>query len=260
MDTTYGQPLLQAPGLGFQVLHYHRSSFDPDSSIIVHHIGIYPTFALAQTAALFALHRIVNDYLRIGYHGRYYEQIDLNLWGLVTAYKESTLDGYVIMREIPMNEFRLETLDVWDNAWESDTRLAGEELQFGNPRGGIFANMQGTGRAFPAVRLPADPEQPKEPATPKHIARRGEHVVMPEPAPSSPQFPPLGPQYDEECQPEWSRTRMPLFDQRDDGPFRRPSETPYAQVMVLSPAAPTSSAECVPSNSTRSMMDAVATS
>lgn len=112
MDTNAGQPLLQAPGLGFQVLHYHRSSLDPDSSIIVHHIGNYHTFVLAQAAALFELRRTLNDYLRIGYYGRYYEKIDSKLWGLITAYKESTVHGYMLMREIPMNEFRLETLNV----------------------------------------------------------------------------------------------------------------------------------------------------
>jgi hypothetical protein len=236
---------------------------DPDSSIIVHHIGIYHTLVLAQAAALFVLRRTLNDYLRIGYYGRYYEEIDSKLRGLITAYKESTVHGYMLMREIPMSEFRLETLNVWGSEREAETRLAGEELRFENPRGGIITNTQGTSTALPVVRLPVKPQQHKQPATPKRIAKRGEHVVMPEPARSSPQLPPPGAKYDEECQPEWSRTRLPLFDRRDNGPFRRRGQTPYAQVMAFSSAATAtliSSAEFVSLNSEHSMEDALATS
>lgn len=231
IETTDEQPLSQIPRLGFQVIHYHRSSLDPDSPLIVHSIGIYHTFALAQAVALSELQRTLNDCLRIGYHGRYCDLIDCSYRGLITVCKESTLDGYMFMREIPVSEFRLEKLNMSHDASQVGTRLAKETK----------TNTQVIDTAWPLVRLPATPEQHKEPTTPKRIARRGEHVVMHEPAPSSPQLPPLGVQFDKERQPEWPQTRVPWFDRRDDAPFRRPGQTPYAQVMAFSTAAPTSS-------------------
>jgi hypothetical protein len=240
MNTADDQPPLPAPGLGFEAVRYEKRSLSSDSFIIVHRIGIYHTFAIAQAAAQNDLQRTLVDYLRRGYYGRYFNDIDLEQRGLITVYHESSVDGYMLNREIPVSEFRLATINVWDNAWEAETRLLGEELSFGNPRGGIISNMQGTGTAMPIVRLPVKSALHKEPSAPERIAKRGEHVVMPEPAPPSPQFPPPGVQYDEEHQPEWSRTRIPYFDRRDDAPFRRPGDTPYAQVMTFSPPAPTS--------------------
>jgi hypothetical protein len=239
MNTADDQPPLPALGLGFEAVRYEKRSISSDSLIIVHRIGIYHTFAIAQAAAQNDLQRTLVDYLRRGYYGRYFNDIDLKQRGLITAYHESLVDGYMLNREITVSEFRLATINVWDNTWEVETRLLGEELSFGNPRGGIISNMQETGMTMPTVRLPVKPELYKEPSTPEHIVKRGEYVVMPEPAPTSPQFPPLGVQYDEERQPEWSRTRIPYFDRRDDGPFRRPGDTPYAQVMTFSPPAPT---------------------
>ncbi|KAG9185923.1 hypothetical protein G6011_07254 [Alternaria panax] len=145
-------------------------------------------------------------------------------------------------------------------AWEEETRLAEEELRFGKPSRHIISNMQAIGTAMPVVRLPVTPEQHKKLGPPTCIAKRGEHIAMHEPALLSLQFPPLGVQYDEERQPEWSQTRMPWFDRRDDAPFRGPGQTPYAQVMVFSPGAPTLATHSVHLNSEHSMEGAIAAS
>jgi hypothetical protein len=239
METANDHPPLPGPGLGFEVVRLDRSSVSLNSSVTVHHIGIYRTLALAQAVALVDFRLKLDGYLHTGYHGRYHNQIDLEHRGLITAYQQQSVDGYTFDREIALTEFRIGTIAVWDNAWKAETRLLGEELSFGNPPIGSISNVQGTKKPMLIVRLPDKPDQHGEPVMSDPAARRGDPVVMHEPTPLSAQIPPPGPHYYQERQPDWSRTRTPLFDRRDDAPFRRPGDAPYAQVMTFSLPAPT---------------------
>jgi len=112
-----------------------------------------------------------------------------------------------------------------------------------------ISNMQGATKEMPILGLPGPPDQHKEPVTPSNVAGQEEHVTSPEPTPPSSQVPPMGPQYDQEIQPDWARTRIPLFDLRDDGPFRRPGDKPYAHTMVLLSPPPTLSGHSGPQDS-----------
>ncbi|KAI4625625.1 uncharacterized protein J4E88_006010 [Alternaria novae-zelandiae] len=237
-----GHLLRQDPKLGFIVVRFNRSSItpiSPNTPASVHHIGTYHTFANAQATALRLFQLALNDFYRRGQSGRYFNRIDLEQSGSIMIYQQRPSNGYMATRELVVSEFRVVLVNMSDNFWEVEARLIREKFTLVNPHGGFMDNTPVPESKMPTVRLPRKPDQRDNPVTPSHDTMQEEHITLPELAQPSSQFPPLGPQYDQETQPDWTRTRTPLFDRRADPPFRGPGHRPYAQTMVFSPPPPT---------------------
>jgi hypothetical protein len=240
--------LLPTPGEGFHVLHYQCLLPTDSSSIIPHDLYIYPNFAQAQLAAQDELDRTLTDYLQQGYTGRYYYEINLELQGLITLYIGTEVDGYQLWREIPLSEFRIEAVDVWDYTWEAEARLAQEEFLFGikisrvNNMSGVITGVRRT-EPIVVVRVPA-PEDRNPPSAEERLVVFQKVLKHPKPVwvaeseetvrPHTPR-----PHFAEEMEVEWAATRPSWGDVRkkDDTPFRD-WEAPYAQRMPFSPPAP----------------------
>jgi hypothetical protein len=109
--------LLPIPGEGYQLIHYQKHPYDDEAPLVTHKIGVYVNFEQAQVAAQDLLDRTLSDYLRQGYYGRYWDEIDLSLRGLITCYVDIWVDGYQLKREFPLSEFLIWFVEVWDSTW-----------------------------------------------------------------------------------------------------------------------------------------------
>ncbi|KAH6870774.1 hypothetical protein BKA58DRAFT_183884 [Alternaria rosae] len=246
MGSANGQPPRQVSTYAYEVVRFDRTSHSLNSCITIHHIGSYDTFARAQAKAHEYLQLALSDYYRNGQPVGYFNEINLERSGSIVVYQERPSNGYMETRELVVSEFRMLLVNTLDKAWQAESRLFGEKFTLVNPRVSYISNGQSSTALPPASRKP---DQNKEPVTPSDVARQEEHVTLPEPTPPPSQFPPMGPQYDQEKQPDWTQTRIPLFDRRDDGPFRRPCDRPYAHTMVLLSPPPTLPAKSGPQNS-----------
>jgi hypothetical protein len=179
--------LLPTPGEGYQLIHHEALPYSDGASFITHNIGVYVNFAQARVAAEDLIERTLNDYLRRGYYGRYYDEIDLDLRGLITRYVDTVLDGYDLKREFPISEFLIQFVEVWDHIWEAEARPVEEEPLFGIKPSG-FSNMQGTNtgakRPDPilVVRLPV-PVDRNPPSTEQRTAVFPRVLLRTEPRP-----------------------------------------------------------------------------
>ncbi|EOA90696.1 hypothetical protein ACJQWK_11436 [Exserohilum turcicum] len=231
MDLVNAQQPLHIPGIGFQVFHYRHDIFTPGIPPMAHHIGVFTSLAHAQEAARFEFERVLAEYLTHGYYGRCFNEIDLNLRGLITAYVDIVEHGRVLRREVYLNEFHITTVDVWDPTWDAEVRRVGENMLFNGLRSGhvIYEKADGAAASTAMSHEPVGPVAPTfELPEPHRILEREAKSV------------PFGVQHEEERSPEWARTRIPIFTRRDDAPFRRPGDAPYADRMPFSPPPPKS--------------------
>jgi hypothetical protein len=246
MAPSDSQPrLLPIPDKGFEVLHYQVLPYADGTPTVVQNLGVYPNFAQAQAVARHELERTLIDYHQQGYHGRYSDEIDLNLRGLITKYNGALVDGYLLLREIPLSEFVIKIVEVWDNTWEAEARLAEEELLLGTKLRKV-SNMSGTiGARRPepivVVRLPVSvdrnpPSTDQRTAVFPYVLKRAEPMHVSE---STERPPTPRPHFTEEAEVEWAASRPSWIDVRrkDDTPFRD-WEPPYTQRMPFSPPAP----------------------
>jgi len=184
-------PSLTQPELGFIVYHHHVELSPSEVAIHTTVIGIYPSFTVAQKAALDALHIAIAGYERAGVRGNVSKVINLVLRGLITGIGR---DGM----ELPISEFEIRPMRVWNETWRP---------QMGNEEeNALMRNEDREGKVQIEVKLPwAKP------------------VPMPknEQAGRATRFP-------EETDPYWVQTRIPYFRRRDETPLRRADDPPYS--------------------------------
>jgi len=208
MDFADNQTHLQPPGLGFELLHFQRRPFFPNSPLMTYHLGTFTSLTHAREAAGVALQSTLDKYLDEGYHGRYCKEIDLTLRGVITVYADIVVDGYSVTKEFWLDEFHLGTVQVWDASWDAEVRRSGEDALFYSPSSEVSDKMQVTKRPKPVVKLPLEPRPttPK-PSPPTPIPRQALSISEPE---GTPQLSSTGVEHPEEQQNMWSNSRPPL--------------------------------------------------
>lgn len=103
-------------GRNFQVIHLRNPSFSSNGTESFDMLGIYPSLATAQRIAIRALEYALDGCRRRGYRGRYADEIDLQLRGLITVLVEDSQD------EIPLSEFHIHEVYLEPNREERDNR------------------------------------------------------------------------------------------------------------------------------------------
>jgi hypothetical protein len=222
--------------VGFQVLHCWNDITKPDTPPMAHNIGIFTSLEHAQDATRRVFKHVLETYRNKGYYGRCFDEVDLNLRGLITAYVD-TLDAtrQVIRRELLLSEFHIVTVYVCNPSWGAETHRVDSDPLATLPRMVYKSNMQAHEAVTPTTELPDTSVGDGRSVASTIISVPSTHQSPPRPAPALVR-------YDEERSPEWARSRIPLFARRDEGPLRRPGDPPYAQRMDFSLPKPTSSA------------------
>lgn len=175
------------------------------------YLGLFSSTELVQRAITEEAHRIFVDYLNHGSYGRSFSEIQVSLVGAIKASVDvHDSQGRVTGQRQVLFELHIKTID--DPA--GSLRVHGTPSQATRLPDGYYANTNGTFIQQPATHM----------RTVKHRQPIATPLSTPQPAP-------LGVWHDEERSPEWARSRVPMFDRRDDAPFRGPSDPPYSFIM-----------------------------
>ena len=166
------------------------------------YLGSFRSTERVEQAMTEESHRIVVDYLNHGSYGRSFSEIQVSLVGAIRASVDThDSQGRVTGQRQVLFEFHIRTID---SRADQAARLPD----------GYHANAEGT-----FIR---------ERHTHMYTVKHRYTIAIPDPPPAPA---PFGVQHDEERSPEWARTRVPLFDRRDDAPVRRPGDPPYSFIM-----------------------------